>query len=303
MIFPEFPAHLGVRAITSSIHTPTNLALRSSGIYVRADASDWQYHWPMHTHEGVEVYFFIQGQANYVVGDDIYDLLPGDMLLFRGSIMHRVNPSRGTPYLRSYVNFMPSFIQDQAPKELTGKLLALFDSPSGLLIRWLPDEREEIKNCFRMMQQEKEKEPFGHEYMLKTHLLQLLIRIYRKSKRLPDLSPLQQPSQTQATVRRILQYLNQHFTDNLNLDRIAKALHLNKYYMCHCFKEVTGYTINNYLMSKRIEEAKKLLLTSDHPIGAISEMLGFNTSVHFSRTFKQFAGASPQAFRKVSADR
>lgn len=238
-----------------------------------------------------------------MVGDDIYELSPGDMLLFDGRITHRVNPSKETTYLRSYVNFMPSFIQDAAPEEITGKLLSLFDSPSGLLIRWLPDEWEEIKNIFRTLQREREKETFGYEQMLKTHLLQLLIRIYRKSKKMLDLPPLGQPSNTQATVKRILQYLNQSFTQNSSLDEIAKALHINKYYMCHCFKEVTGYTINGYLMSKRIEEAKKLLLTSDQPIGEISEQLGFNTPVHFSRTFKQYAGASPQTYRKASADR
>lgn len=289
--------------ITFSIHTPTNIALRSGGIYVRADASDWQYRWPVHTHEGVEVYFFIQGNANYVVGDDIYELSPGDMLLFKGSIMHRVNPSQETPYLRSYVNFMPSYLEDAAPPELAAKLLSLFDSPSGLLIRWLPDEWESVKNSFRSMQQEREKETFGYELMLKTHLLQLLIRIYRKSKRLADLPPYQQISHSQATVRRILQFLNQSYTQNLNLDEIAKELHINKYYMCHCFKEVTGYTINTYLMSKRVEEAKKLLLDSDEPIGAISEQLGFNSPVQFSRTFKQYVGASPQQFRKTNADR
>ncbi|MNR41474.1 Transcriptional activator NphR [compost metagenome] len=72
--------------------------------------------------------------------------------------------------------------------------------------------------------------------------------------------------------------------------------------MCHYLKEVTGYTINSYVMQKRMEEAKKMLLTKDDSISSISEKLGFNTTVHFSRTFKQYAGASPQMYRKISAD-
>lgn len=285
------------------IHTPTNLALKSSGIYVRSNVDEWQYQWPVHTHLGLEVYLFIQGNANYVIEDDIYELFPGDMLLFRGSAIHRVNPLKGVRYVRSYINFMPSFLEEHVPPELYSPLYSLFTSPSGLRIRWSPDEREEMERCFSMLHQEREREAFGYNYMLKTQLTQLLLRIYRKSKHLLEMPPNQQHSPGQVNVRRILQHLNQNFTDNAGLDELAKRLHLSKYYMCHCFKEVTGYTINNYLMRKRVEEAKKLLLTNDDSISSISEKLGFNTTIHFSRTFKQYAGVSPQIYRKVSADK
>lgn len=280
------------------IHTPTNLALRKLGIYVRADVDDWQYNWPVHTHEGLEVYYFIRGNANYIIGDNIYDLSPGDMLMFQGSTIHRVNPSKDVPYIRSYVNFTTSFLQEQLSGDMFEKLMSLFESPSGMLIRWSPEEREEMETYFRAIHRENERESFGYELMLKTLLVQMLIAIYRKSKRMHEIAPAQQQSHGQANVRRMLQYINQHFTENLSLLDLSNELHLNKYYMCHCFKEVTGYTINNYIISKRIEEAKKMLRTTDEPIGFISEKLGFNTAVHFSRSFKKYTGMSPQHYRK-----
>jgi len=280
------------------IHTPTNLALRQLGIYVRADADDWQYSWPVHTHEGVEIYYFIRGNANYIIGENIYDLSPGDMLLFHGSTIHRVNPSKDVPYIRSYVNFTPSFLREQVSGDMFGKLMSLFESPNGMLIHWTPEEREEMESYFRSIHRENERESFGYELILKTFLIQLLVAVYRKSKRLHEIAPVQQQSNSQANVRRILQYINQHYTENFSLMELSKELHLSKYYICHCFKEVTGYTINNYLTSKRIEEAKKMLVTTDEPVGLISERLGFNTAVHFSRSFKKYAGMSPQQYRK-----
>ncbi|WP_248923962.1 AraC family transcriptional regulator [Paenibacillus hamazuiensis] len=280
------------------IHTPTNLALQKLGIYVRADADDWQYSWPVHTHEGLEVYYFIRGDANYIIGENIYDLSPGDMLLFRGSTIHRVNPSKDVPYIRSYVNFKESFLREQMSEDMFEKLMSMFDSANGTLIRWAPEEREEIETYFRAIHRENERESFGYELVLKTLLIQLLIATYRKAKRLHEIAPAGQQSHSQENVRRILQYINQHFTENFSLQDLSNELHLNKYYMCHCFKEVTGYTINNYIISKRIEEAKKMLRTTDEPIAFISEKLGFNTAVHFSRSFKKFAGVSPQYYRK-----
>ncbi|SDE38119.1 AraC-like ligand binding domain-containing protein [Paenibacillus sp. UNCCL117] len=280
------------------IHTPTNLALQKLGIYVRADADDWQYNWPVHTHEGLEVYYFQRGNANYVIGEEIYDLFPGDMLLFRGSTIHRVNPSKDVPYIRSYVNFTEAFLREQMPEDMFEKLMSMFEAPNGMLIRWSPEERDEVATYFRAIHRENEHESFGYQLILKTLLTQLLIATYRKAKRLHEIAPAGQQSHSQENVRRILQYINQHYTENFSLQELSKELYLNKYYMCHCFKEVTGSTINNYVISKRIEEAKKLLRTTDEPVAFISEKLGFNTAVHFSRSFKKFTGISPQHYRK-----
>ncbi|WP_159886804.1 AraC family transcriptional regulator [Paenibacillus puerhi] len=280
------------------IHTPTNIALQKIGIYVRADADDWQFNWPVHTHEGLEVFYFQRGSANYIIGDNIYDLYPGDMLLFRGSTIHRVNPSKEVPYIRSYVNFTESFLREQMSEDMFEKLMSMFEAPNGTLVRWSPEERDEVALLFREIQKENEQELFGYQLVLKTLLTQLLVAVYRKAKRLHEIAPAVQPSHSQENVRRILQYINHNFTKNFTLQELSKELHLNKYYMCHCFKEVTGSTINNYVIGKRIEEAKKLLRTTDEPIAIISEKLGFNTAVHFSRSFKKSAGISPQYYRR-----
>lgn len=285
-------------SISLIIHTPTNIALENGKLYVRAAYEEWQVHWPLHTHQGLEVYYFIQGQAHYLIGDAIYELLPGDMLLFRGDVIHRVNPSGQVPYVRSYLNFMPDFLAEVVPEDLFNKLLQLFNSTSGLRIRWLPEEREEIERMYSIMEEEAHKEAIGHAFVQKTLLAQLLIHVYRKSKYLVEMSPPSAVSTTQMTVQRILQFVNQTYRENESLDDMAKRLHLSKYYMCHCFKEVTGYTINSYVMRKRVEDAKKMLLEGEESVADISEWLGFNSAIHFSRTFKQYAGVPPLVFRK-----
>ncbi|GAB2717631.1 helix-turn-helix domain-containing protein [Paenibacillus thermoaerophilus] len=280
-------------------HFPTNKALKRERIYIRHHVTEWQNSWPLHTHDGYEIFFFLQGNANFIIGNEIYQLQPGDMLLFSGDVLHRPNPMRDTPYIRSYVNFTADYIQELAGDDLQAKLMNLFANPNGLLIRWDEQGVKEVDHYFAMMYNEREKEAIGHEFMLQSLMVQLLLKIYRKSKDVYSLLTASTQSQKETNVRRILMYLNQNYKKSFTLEDLAGAMHLNKYYMCHCFKEVTGISINNYITRKRIDEAKKLLRLSDEPVGIMSENLGFSNPIHFSRMFKQYAGVSPQTYRKT----
>ncbi|MDF2815563.1 MAG: AraC family transcriptional regulator, partial [Paenibacillus sp.] len=154
-------------------HFPTNQALKKERIYIRYNVSEWQNNWPLHTHDGYEIYVFIQGNANYIIGDEIYQLQPGDMLLFSGDVHHRVNPARDTPYIRSYINFMPDFIQEMVGEELMDKLMSLFGHSNGLLMRWDDHGITEVNDHIMRIFKEREKEAFGSEFMMRCLLVQL----------------------------------------------------------------------------------------------------------------------------------
>lgn len=289
----------GKRPVAHEAHFPTNTALKRERIYVRHRVTEWQDSWPLHTHDGYELYFFHQGNVNLIIGNEIYQLQPGDMLLFSGDVLHRPNPSKDTPYIRSYINFTADYVQEMAGEELQAKLLGLFAHPNGLLIRWDDKGASEIDEHFAVMASEREKEAIGTEFMMQSLMVQLLLKTYRRSKEMYALLTAPPQSQKETNVRRILIYLNQNYKNQINLETLSKAMHLNKYYMCHSFKEITGISINNYITRKRIDEAKKLLRLSDESVGFMSELLGFSTPVHFSRMFKQYAGVSPQTYRKI----
>lgn len=280
-------------------HFPTNTVLKRERIYIRHQVSEWQDIWPLHTHDGYEIYFFLQGNVNLIIGNEIYQLQPGDMLLFSGDVLHRPNPMKDTPYIRSYINFTADYIQEMAGEDLQAKLLSLFGHPNGLLIRWDESGTNEMDNHFSIMFNERERGAIGNEFMMQSLMVQLLLKIYRKSKEMYALLTAPAQSQKETNVRRILMYLNQNFKNPITLDVLSGAMHLNKYYMCHSFKEITGISINNYITRKRIDEAKKLLRLSDEPIGFMFEHVGFSNPIHFSRMFKQYEGVSPQTYRKI----
>ncbi|WP_339851515.1 AraC family transcriptional regulator [Paenibacillus sp. FSL W7-1088] len=281
-----------------TIHTPTNIALQENEVYVRSEADNFQDEWPVHTHNGYEIHYFIQGDATFLIGDRIYKPLPGDMFIFRGGVPHRINPSREIVYKRSFVNFTELLLLDMLAVSQLENLMSIFRHPNGLLVHWPPEEREHITGIFKGIKEEMDAGNTGYKTMVKLSLTQLLLRIYRKMTSERSVNDILFSSQKQTSVSRVLHYLNQNYTESVSLDELSKTLHLNKYYICHSFKETTGYTISNYVIRKRVAEAKKMLLSTDAPILSISETLGFNTPVYFSRAFKQYVGVSPQAFRK-----
>jgi len=105
-------------------------------------------------------------------------------------------------------------------------------------------------------------------------------------------------------VRRARAYIVGHQADPIDLDNVAKAMHVSTFYFCKMFKKATGLTFTEYLGRVRIEKAKSLLLNPHLRISEIAYDVGFQSLTHFNRVFRQVTGQSPTVFRgSKSADR
>lgn len=83
-----------------------------------------------------------------------------------------------------------------------------------------------------------------------------------------------------------------------SLNEISEALHMNKYYVCHMFKNKTGHSLSDYLSEKLYENAVKLLTGTAYSIEEIALQCGFSATSSFTRFFKNKSGISPSQFRK-----
>lgn len=99
-------------------------------------------------------------------------------------------------------------------------------------------------------------------------------------------------------LRRITEYINDNFCDNISLDTIAQKIGLSRYYVSHLFKELMNTTFVNYVNELRLTRAAMLLTTTDCPIIEIAGMSGFNNISNFNRAFKMYYGTTPSKYRK-----
>jgi AraC-like DNA-binding protein/ligand-binding sensor protein len=102
-------------------------------------------------------------------------------------------------------------------------------------------------------------------------------------------------------VRRARAYIVGHQADPIDLDDVAKAMHVSTFYFCKMFKKATGLTFTEYLGRVRIERAKTQLLNPNRRVSEIAYDVGFQSLTHFNRVFRQVAGQSPSKFRLSKA--
>ena len=104
-------------------------------------------------------------------------------------------------------------------------------------------------------------------------------------------------------IDRAIIYIKKNYSENLNLNTIAKSANLSPNYFVRKFKDYTGYAPLQYVTVIKMERAKYLIEQSDEPIGSIMEKLGYLDSAHFSKLFKKYCGYSPKRYREISGAR
>lgn len=106
------------------------------------------------------------------------------------------------------------------------------------------------------------------------------------------------PNSKEQRVSQIVNYINANYSKDISLDFLAKRFYINKYYLCHIFKEVTGLSVVDFIIKKRLVEAEKLLRYTSYSITQISQFVGFNNVNHFITQFKKRYNCTPRAFRE-----
>lgn len=102
-------------------------------------------------------------------------------------------------------------------------------------------------------------------------------------------------------VNKMKSYIDHHYMEELPLDFLAQKFNVSKYHMSREFKKHTGISPNDYIIDRRINHAKELLLETDQAIARIAEKVGINNPNHFLYLFKNKEGMTPSAFRKKSS--
>lgn len=99
-------------------------------------------------------------------------------------------------------------------------------------------------------------------------------------------------------LKSILHYLDEHYTEDISLDQLAEQFYISKYYLSREFKKEYGTTIIQYVLTKKITNAKELLRYSNSSIEEIARLCGIDDASYFNKVFKKMEGCTASEYRR-----
>ncbi len=155
---------------------------------------------------------------------------------------------------------------------------------------------EELVRLIHRLNDEWNREDIYRNQILRALLIEIMVRLCRHH--IVSETMVEKESRTLQKIKQSINYIKNNYRRDLSLDEIANEAGLSKYHYCREFKKATDLTPVEFINRTRCEFAKNLLESKKFSIADISEMCGFATSAHFSKTFRGFFGTYPSDFNK-----
>lgn len=235
-------------------------------------------------HNAYELCYFSAGSRTYIVNEEVYDAVPCSFILIPPYVQHSTCGTEAVT--RTVIYFNKELLLDYFSEAFTDVLISELSMPIfSLTVGY--------EGFSRTVEQLQAAYSEHRESSAALFLAELLLAV-REAKRIP---PKQKSETVQSTVARALKYIESNFYSIESLDEIAKELRVSLSYLEASFRKNTGISLMQYVIKTRINYASRLLLEGKKSITEISLLCGFNSSTHFSNTFKKHTGVSPRAYR------
>ena len=269
----------------------TQATTRQSVKLLYANDARYDPHWHSmpHTHPCAELFFVIGGKGSFHLQDLIYPVQQGDLVIVNTGFEH-TETSDATAPLEYIVLGVEGLEALSARPDMNGWATVSLHGLGTDLAPYLHAIVREMEL----------KEP-GFQSICQGLLEVVLALLIRHANFTFSLADGDKKSSRECSMVR--RYIDAHFKENLSLDQLAALAHVNKYYLVHSFTREYGTSPINYLISRRIQESRRLLESTNHSLSQISHMLGFSSPSYFSQVFRKQEGISPQEYRKASKAR
>jgi len=98
----------------------------------------------------------------------------------------------------------------------------------------------------------------------------------------------------------VFQFIEAHYHQSISLNDVAQEVGYSPAYLTNLVQSQTGRTVKQWVIERRMAQARTLLTNTTQSVRSISEASGYNDAGYFTRQFRQFHGLSPQAWRQQS---
>lgn len=252
-----------------------------------------------HEHNYFEINYVVKGSCNFHFEKEVHKMQQGDLFIISPKAKHDLVIEDESIVFTISIRkstFNATFFALLSRQDLLAdffrSLLQNEDRPNYIVFN--TENNIQIKHNMRLLILESYTQDIYSNISCISYvnlIFSTVLRNYNKTIRLYDYH--------QGTdFSRILQYIQYNYK-TLTLASLADFFNYTQPYLCTLIKQNTGYNFSDLIKQFKLTESEKLLLSTDLRISEIAEQVGYNSSDHFSRMFREKFKVSPQEYRKL----
>lgn len=250
-----------------------------------------------HCHSAIEMIVPVENYYDSVINQELYRVNPGECLIIPPGELHSLSaPSSGIRFI--YLFDMSALQQLAGFKELA----SLFTKPVHLTKENYPLIYHESMQLLADIRNDY----FNNITYADLHIYAKLLELYAQlgHNRIEQIKRQEGGSscKNQGYIKKfqdVVTYIDTHYNEDLNLEKIAYSIGFSKYHFSRLFKQYTNYTFCDYLNYRRVKVSEELLCDTELPITEVALQSGFSSISTFNRLFKQSKGCTPTEYRNL----
>ena len=250
-----------------------------------------------HFHTFYELCVVLCPHTTHFLEGKPYELQTFDIIGIAPNVLHRTHYPIGDPCKRLIIQFsLPKCVPGL--KNEYQQLLQLFHQEVPIF-RFEPELRSKIYRKLNDIYLLGQKTDPMRDLIVHQTFIELLTLLFlnQDQNQYADVSVM---SATEKKIYAITSYIHTHHTEDLSLEYLAQKFFISSCYLSHQFKDVTGFTLTDYVQMTRVRNVQSLLVGTDIPITEAAARCGFTSFSQFNRVFQKHIGMSPSQFRKKS---
>lgn len=254
----------------------------------------------LHTHDYYEFYFFLEGDVQIQIGEELFPVRFGDIMLIPPHLPHRtIIRSQSTPYRRfvfwisqNYCNHLLQSSPDYA------YIMQYVATEKRYIFHNGQIEFNAIQSKILRLLEEMRSQKFGREAQISICVNDLVLSVNRLTH---EQNTPKKKNTEYLLYQQLEAYIEEHLEEDLSLESLSEKFYASKYHIAHVFKDNIGLSIHQYITKKRLNLCREAI-SGKMSITEAYHKFGFGDYSSFYRAFKKEYGISPKDFRDMQID-
>lgn len=255
-----------------------------------------------HIHEFIEILYCTMGEYRITVSGKCYRIRSNEMIIVNSRHLHEAYAVE-VPARYTVIKFSPELLSSTRKNIFEYKYVLPFTMDNSRFTKLFTREMldgSSVGESISCMLKEYTAKEYGFELAIRGELCRLFLWILRRWKKdgTAISTPVDIPENVLAKLNEVFEYIEKNISSEVCLETAAEICGFSVSHFSRIFKKTVGENFSDYLNSRRIVEAQRLIATTDMNVTEIAMECGFSSASYFIKRFRDKTGISPRKYRE-----